>query len=165
MRRPYWAGAFLYLAKKPRPRAADSYSSIFNKLRVVKPDAVQAHAEFSIAWFAFADLISGRYGIVLARLDFREENIHGKQLLAMIQNYRLLFGHRYVTDIGDINGSSQFVFEGRWVINPLWEVGGYIRWNSSNLGLQEWQLSATRDQAARRTINIPANLKVDFKIG
>ena len=75
---------------------------------------------------------------------------------------KLVFGHRYVHQHNDwyteqmIQGSDQFMFDARYQVNPLWEVGGYVRFDSSVVdnndpnntatsGLQEWQLSATRD--------------------
>ncbi|MBI3313334.1 MAG: LPS-assembly protein LptD [Candidatus Omnitrophica bacterium] len=71
--------------------------------------------------------------------------ILNQDLLMKIRRFKIIFGHRYTNDIGDLRGSNQFVFDGKWVINPLWTVGGYIRWDSETQDLQEWQLSATRD--------------------
>ncbi|MBN1689199.1 MAG: LPS-assembly protein LptD [Candidatus Omnitrophica bacterium] len=69
-----------------------------------------------------------------------------QDLLAESSRFRVLFGHRFVKDIGSIEGSNQFVFEGKWTVNPRWALGGYIRWDAENGGeLEEWQVSATRD--------------------
>ncbi len=64
---------------------------------------------------------------------------------------RFLFGQRFTHNYYDwydaqwIEGSEQFVFDTRYQINHLWEVGGYIRWQTGGDGLQEWQVSAARD--------------------
>jgi len=75
---------------------------------------------------------------------------------------KFVFGHRYVHQHNDwyedqmIQGSDQFTFDARYQVNPLWEVGGFVRFDSSVVdngdsnnsagdGLQEWQISATRD--------------------
>ncbi|MBI3306814.1 MAG: LPS-assembly protein LptD [Candidatus Omnitrophica bacterium] len=71
--------------------------------------------------------------------------ILNQDLLMKVRRLKIIFGHRYTNSIGELQGSSQFVFDGRWVINPLWTVGGYLRWDSETQDLQEWQLSATRD--------------------
>jgi lipopolysaccharide assembly outer membrane protein LptD (OstA) len=65
--------------------------------------------------------------------------------------WRFLFGQRYVHDQYDylqamsIPEAQQFVTDGQYKVNDLWSVGGYIRWDTANGNLQEWQLSASRD--------------------
>lgn len=71
--------------------------------------------------------------------------VFNQDLLVRTRRFKILFGHRFSNDIGESRGSNQFVFDGRWVINPLWTVGGYIRWDTKKEELQEWQISATRD--------------------
>lgn len=81
--------------------------------------------------------------------------------------WRLLFSHRYA-DGDQLNrddiyldsfgnrptDGNQFVFEGRYTINPLWTVGGYTRWNASHGNFEEWQVNATR--------NLGCDLLLDF---
>ncbi len=74
--------------------------------------------------------------------EFRAFN---QDVLFKLGKYKVVFGHRYINSIGQIAGSDQFVFDGRWVINPLWTVGGYFRWDIEASGRDEWQISATRD--------------------
>ncbi len=65
--------------------------------------------------------------------------------------FRFLFGHRYIHDQYDymqdlaIEGAQQFVADAEYRINQLWSLGGYIRWDTSNGDLEEWQISAIRD--------------------
>jgi hypothetical protein len=40
---------------------------------------------------------------------------------------------------------NQLVFEGRYKINPRWDVAGYARWNATHSIFEEWQISATRN--------------------
>lgn len=84
-----------------------------------------------------------------ARFDFdlKEGNfrVFNDDIVLNLRQVRIIFGHRFTNDIGDARGSNQFVFEGSWVINPLWQVGGHIRWDAEREDLQEWQISATRD--------------------
>jgi len=57
----------------------------------------------------------------------------------------ILFGHRYIADREESEGSNQFVFEGQYTLNDLWKFGGYLRFDAIEMDLQEWQVSATRD--------------------
>lgn len=87
--------------------------------------------------------------------------------------WRLLFGYSQVHDYYDfttdtaIQKSQQFIVDARYKVNKLWMTGGYIRWDTSDrnrlnnlvwtedmssgqngsqgYGIQEWELSATRD--------------------
>ena len=59
--------------------------------------------------------------------------------------YKFLFGHRYVHDVDEHEGGNLFVFETEYIINDLWTVGGYVRWDAARNGLEEWQVSASRD--------------------
>jgi len=83
--------------------------------------------------------------------------------------WRLLFGYSqvhafydYTTDI-NVFKSQQFIIDARYKLNHLWNVGGYVRWDTSDrnrmnevnpinasstpqgYGIQEWEVSATRD--------------------
>lgn len=85
--------------------------------------------------------------------DFSTTNFRRMNQDFLIQQgkWKFLFGYRYVHNYFDwydqqtIDESQQFVFDSRYVINHLWEVGGYIRWDSQTGSLGEWQVSATRD--------------------
>lgn len=74
-----------------------------------------------------------------------------QDFLAQHKKWKFLFGYRYVHNYFDwydqqtIDTSQQFVFDVRYVINHLWEVGGYTRWDTKTGNLDEWQVSATRD--------------------
>jgi hypothetical protein len=90
-----------------------------------------------------------------------------QDLIFQRDRWRLLFGHRYVhadelAREGAYNNSfgeqptsgNQFIFEGRYTINPRWDVGGYTRWNATKGEFEEWQISATR--------NLGCDLFLDF---
>ncbi len=81
--------------------------------------------------------------------------------------WRLLFSHSYVQpdalvrqeasidNFGEqATSGNQFLFEGRYTINPRWDVAGYVRWNASRGKFEEWQISATR--------NLGCDLFLDF---
>jgi hypothetical protein len=78
------------------------------------------------------------------RDKFREFN---EDLLIKTARWRVLFGHRFVSERKFIqaNGSNQFVFDASYWINTRWKLGGYIRWDAESQELAEWQLAATRD--------------------
>jgi hypothetical protein len=65
--------------------------------------------------------------------------------------WKFVFGFRYMHPHNDwyvpqdIPKSQELVFDLRYQINHLWEVGGYIRYDTSSSGVQEYQISATRD--------------------
>lgn len=65
--------------------------------------------------------------------------------------WKLVFGYRYMHPHYDwysalqIPQSNELDFDLRYKINHLWEVGGYLRWDTSSTGIQEYQVSATRD--------------------
>lgn len=58
---------------------------------------------------------------------------------------KFVFGQRFIRNIGDIPGGDQFAFETLWTINPLWKLGGYVRWDAENKGRDEYQVMFTRD--------------------
>lgn len=66
-------------------------------------------------------------------------------LVTHFKRLTFLFGQRYVDDIGTIPGGNQFVFESSWLINPLWKLTGYVRWDAEQRGRNEYQVMATRD--------------------
>ncbi len=84
-----------------------------------------------------------------ARLDhsvkYNEFRSFNQELIAKIRRFKFLFAHRYLKNIGDLQGGNQFGFETKWVINPLWTVGGYIRWDAEREGRDEYQVAFTRD--------------------
>lgn len=87
--------------------------------------------------------------------------------------WRFLFGYSQVHDYFDfdtdvaVQKSQQFIIDARYKANPLWMLGGYIRWDTSDrtrldndiwqsnynsvtngsqgYGVQEWEVSAIRD--------------------
>lgn len=74
-----------------------------------------------------------------------------QDFLIQQNKWKFLFGYRFVHRYFDwyeqqnIWTSQQFVFDARYVINHLWEVGGYTRWDTKTGNLDEWQVAATRD--------------------
>ncbi len=77
-----------------------------------------------------------------------------QDLIAKMNRFRFLLGHRYVKDPNEaavlfnterISTSHQFVFEASYKINNLWELHGHVRYDPSEQELEEWQVSATRD--------------------
>lgn len=71
--------------------------------------------------------------------------VFNDDIVLRVRRFKLLFGHRFTNDIAGAKGSNQFVFQGSYIINPLWELGAYIRWDAEIDGLQEWQVAAKRD--------------------
>lgn len=61
------------------------------------------------------------------------------------KRFTFMFGQRYISNIGTIPGGDQFIFQTSWVINPLWTVTGYLRWDAKQSGRDEYQVMATRD--------------------
>lgn len=65
--------------------------------------------------------------------------------------WKFLFGYRFTHRQYDwyteqtIPTSQQFVFDTRYVLNHLWEVGGFIRWDTKQQKVNEWEISAARD--------------------
>ncbi len=65
--------------------------------------------------------------------------------------WRLVLGYRYMHphydwyDAMQIGRSEEIIADVRYQLNPLWEVGGYIRWDTDTNGIQEYQVSAARD--------------------
>lgn len=65
--------------------------------------------------------------------------------------WKWVLGYRYMHPHYDwysdqlIPRSEEIVLDARYQLNSLWEVGGYIRWDSSTSGVQEYQVAATRD--------------------
>jgi len=65
--------------------------------------------------------------------------------------FKFVFGFRYThpnynyyTD-EFIPKSQEVVFDTRYQLNKLWEIGGYVRYDTSTSGVQEFQISAARD--------------------
>lgn len=90
-----------------------------------------------------------------ARVEYDFANhylkLGNQDILIRTGRWRFLFGQRFTHYQYDwyedrwIDGSQQFVFDTRFQFNRLWEFGGYIRWDSEQGALQEWQISAARD--------------------
>jgi lipopolysaccharide assembly outer membrane protein LptD (OstA) len=65
--------------------------------------------------------------------------------------WKFVFGFRYMHPHTDwyipqtIAKSQELVFDLRYQINHLWEVGGYVRYDTATSGIQEYQISAARD--------------------
>ena len=65
--------------------------------------------------------------------------------------WKFVFGFRYMHPHTDwyvpqnIPKSQEVAFDLRYQLNKLWEVGGYIRYDTSTSGIQEYQVSAARD--------------------
>jgi hypothetical protein len=84
----------------------------------------------------------------MERDQFRVLN---QDLIARTRRFYFLFGHRYLKDrqilnqFGGVATAHELVFDFRWMLNPLWQVGGYIRWDTTGQEIEEWQVSATRD--------------------
>lgn len=87
-------------------------------------------------------IYEARFDYDMDRDSFR---VFNQDLVTRFKRVRVLFGHRFVKGIGDSSDSAQFIFNTRYRLNRLWELQGYIRWNENSLGLEEWQVSATRD--------------------
>lgn len=68
-----------------------------------------------------------------------------QDIVTKFKRLKFLFGQRYIDDIGTIPGGNQFVFETSWLINPLWKLTGYVRWDAEKDGRNEYQVMATRD--------------------
>lgn len=85
--------------------------------------------------------------------DFPDNNVRSwtDDILIRTGKWRFVFGHRYAEEYYNfmedliIPKSQQFVFDTKYQLNHLWELGGYIRWDTGGEGLQEWQVSASRD--------------------
>ena len=84
-----------------------------------------------------------------ARFDYDMERdqfrIANHDLKLQTHRFYVIFGNRFIRDFPSVTGSNQFVFDGKWTLNSLWSLGGYIRWDPKKDGLQEWQIAATRD--------------------
>lgn len=87
------------------------------------------------------------------RYDFAQHflKLVNQDILIRQGKFRFLFGQRFTHNFYDwyddqwIEGSEQFVFDVRYRLNPLWEIGGYVRWAAGGGDLQEWQVTAARD--------------------
>ncbi len=90
------------------------------------------------SWLA----LQTRYDYDMERDKFR---VFNEDIIARLKRMRFVFGYRYAGDIGDFEGSGQFVFDYSVVINPLWTVGSYFRWDPEAQGRNEWQVWASRD--------------------
>jgi len=126
---------FLSYIERQNPIAPDSKTDlILSQEAVLRPyQWLQYELRFD------ADLRGG---------DFR---VFNQDLVMRTRRLRFLFGHRYVNDphvptrFGEIETSHQFIFDVRYMINPLWQIGGYVRWDANQQELEEWQVSARRD--------------------
>ncbi len=92
-------------------------------------------------WLQFQ--VRAEYNFLTSELSVFNQDL----LIHATDKLYLIFGHRYITDIPDqeIEGSTQFIFDGHYKLNEYWNLGGYIRWNAEGAQIDEWQLMATRD--------------------
>ena len=81
-----------------------------------------------------------RFDYDMERDQFR---VFNQDLVVRSRKFRALFSHRTAKNIANFGGNDQFVFDMNYVINPLWAVGGHVRFRSGEL--EEWQIGATRD--------------------
>lgn len=83
-----------------------------------------------------------------ARTYFKTIN---QDLLIRKGPWKFVFGYRFSHRQYDwyseqtIPTSQELVFDTRYALNHLWEVGGYIRWDTKTHQMNEWQVSAARD--------------------
>lgn len=81
-----------------------------------------------------------RFDYDLGRVEMR---VFNQDLVLRKGRFKMVFGYRRIRDFVDLNGNEQYLFDGSYIINPLWTVGGYVRWYGGDI--QEWQVIATRD--------------------
>lgn len=106
----------------------DSAFSIWSKEVILRP----------YQWLQFKfgsdfDLREGQFRVINEDMSLR------------MNRFRVNFGHRFIQDVTHTDESNQFIFDGKFTLNKLWDLGGYIRWDPKDDGLEEWQLSAKRD--------------------
>jgi hypothetical protein len=75
------------------------------------------------------------------------------------KDVRIVFGQRYVVDFLDQSAVNQFVFDGTFTVNRLWDLGGYIRWDQKTMDLEEWQVKATRKMACEWVLDFGYNVR------
>lgn len=81
-----------------------------------------------------------RFDFDMSQTDMR---VFNQDIMLRKGRFSVVFGYRYVRDFVDFNGGEQYLFDGSYILNPLWTLGGYTRWKGGQL--QEWQVTATRD--------------------
>ncbi|MSR76857.1 MAG: LPS-assembly protein LptD [Candidatus Omnitrophica bacterium] len=85
----------------------------------------------------------------LMRFDYdtRDNQFHmfNQDIVIKTGKFTSTIGQRYAADIPEFHNSNQFVFDTNYRLNPLWDMSGYIRWDTFTSDLSEWQLSARRD--------------------
>ncbi len=96
-----------------------------------------------------------------ADADARRSMLRGlsQDVNVKVKRLTLVFGHRVREDYNGVNGGNQFVFDGTYKINRLWDVGGYIRWNGKETTPEEWQVVATRHLACDLILNMGYNVR------
>jgi lipopolysaccharide assembly outer membrane protein LptD (OstA) len=100
------------------------------------------------------------------RLD---EDLRRNKVRAMTQDIKfypaermkVIFGHRLMDDFNTLTSVNQFVFDGTFTLNDLWDLGGYIRWNpkANSDNLEEWQVKATRRLACEWVLDFGYNVR------
>ncbi|MFA6601208.1 MAG: LPS assembly protein LptD [Candidatus Omnitrophota bacterium] len=71
----------------------------------------------------------------------------------------LVFGHRFAQRFLDQQSVNQFVFDGTWTVNSLWDLGGYIRWDTQTMELEEWQVKGSRRLACEWVLDFGYNVR------
>lgn len=81
-----------------------------------------------------------RFDYDLGRVNMR---VFNQDIVLKKGRLKVVFGYRRVRDFQDFDGNEQYVFDTSYILNPLWTLGGYVRWYGGSM--QEWQVIATRD--------------------
>lgn len=126
---------YLHYEMKPQdPTIGDHQFTILSNVLTLRPYEwlqYQAKADYDFARTYFKtlnqDLLirNGPWKFILGyRFSHRQFDWYSEQMIAT---------------------SQELVFDTRYKLNHLWEVGGYIRWDAKTRQMGEWQVSATRD--------------------
>jgi lipopolysaccharide assembly outer membrane protein LptD (OstA) len=97
------------------------------------------------------------------RMDFdmRQKEFRALTNDVSLQSERvnLVFGHRYIQNFQWMRTVNQFVFDGKWIINRLWDLGGYVRWDAKTNKMEEWQVAFTRKLACDWVLDFGYNVR------
>jgi lipopolysaccharide assembly outer membrane protein LptD (OstA) len=96
-----------------------------------------------------------------------DDDLRRGQLRALTQDVKirvneklwLIFGQRFGQHFLDQTAVDQFVFDGTYTLNRLWDLGGYIRWDQKTMDLEEWQVKATRKMACEWVLDFGYNVR------
>ena len=126
---------FVHFEASPKDSSVDGskFTAIDNEL-VLRP----------YEWLQFQSRIE--YDFAKSFLKFSSNDVLiRKGPWKLVLGYRYMHPHYDWYDAMSIGRSQELVADARYQINHLWEVGGYIRWDTSSSGVQEYQVSAARD--------------------